>query len=187
MTGPSSSKAVPVIPSALPELVEVGRVLRPHGVRGEVVVESWSEHEGRFVTGEVLLSATGTPLELVGVRHHHGRLLVRLQGVDDPDQAERLRGIVLQVRRDQVPAPPDGSYYHFELIGCRVEDLHSGPLGVVAGVVEDGGGELLRVVQGSGELLLPFVGAFLVRVDVEGRLIEVNLPEGLLETCASTS
>jgi 16S rRNA processing protein RimM len=187
MTVPSSPKAESVIGSALPELVEVGRILRPHGVRGELVVESWSEHEGRFVPGEVLLSATGTPLELAAVRRHHGRLLVRLQGVDDPDQAERLRGVVLRVRRDQVPPPPDGSYYHFELIGCRVEDLHSGPLGVVAGVVEDGGGELLRVARGGGELLLPFVSAFLVRVDVEGRLIEVKLPEGLLETCASTS
>ncbi|HUP23162.1 MAG TPA: ribosome maturation factor RimM [Thermoanaerobaculia bacterium] len=187
MTGPRSSKAEPVIGSALPELVEVGRILRPHGVRGELVVESWSEHEGRFVPGEVLLSATGAPLELAAVRHHHGRLLVRLKGVDDPDQAERLRGVVLLVRRDQVPPPPGGTYYHFELIGCRVEDLHSGLLGVVAGVVEDGGGELLHVVQDGGEVLLPFVGAYLVRVDVEGRLIEVNLPEGLLETCASTS
>jgi 16S rRNA processing protein RimM len=171
-------------------LVEVGRVLRPHGVRGEVLVESWSEHESRFAPGALLLGA-GRALALISARPHQDRLLVRFAGIEDRDQAESLRDAVLQVRREQVPPAPAGTYYHFELVGCTVEDRRRGPLGLVERVVEDGGGVLLRVrVAGEGEspaLLLPFVGAYLVAVDVVGRRIEVELPEGLVETCVSTS
>lgn len=170
-----------------PDLVEVGRVLRPHGIRGELVVESWTEQERRFEPGAVLLPVAGAPLVLVAARQHHGRLLVRFEGVDDRDRAERLRGTVLHVRRDQVPPAPGGTYYHFELVGCVLEDRRSGPLGTVAGVVEDGGGALLRVAVEKGELLVPFVSAFLLRVDIAGRRIQMDLPEGLVETCASTS
>ena len=162
-------------------------MLRPHGVRGELVVESWSDQERRFVPGAVLLLATGQPLGLLAARRHHGRLLVSFEGVDGRDRAETLRGAVLHVRRDEVPPPPSGTYYHFELVGCRVEDRRLGELGVVAGVLEDGGGTLLRVDGARGELLVPFVRAYLVRVDTGAGRIETDLPEGLIETCVSTS
>jgi 16S rRNA processing protein RimM len=186
---PRSSQSNP-LPAALPDLVDVGRVLRPHGVRGEVLIESWSEHQARFAPGASLL-AGGRALALVSSRPHQGRLLARFEGIEDRDQAESLRDAVLQVPRQQVPPATPGAYYHFELVGCTVEDRRRGPLGLVESVVEDGGGVLLRVrVAGAGEspaLLLPFVAAFLVVVDVAARRIEVELPEGLIETCASTS
>jgi 16S rRNA processing protein RimM len=177
------------------ELAEVGRVLRPHGVRGELVVEGWSEKEDRFAPGAGLLRADGSRLVVAATRSHHGRLLVRFEGIEDRDRADELRGAVLHVERKEVPPAPEGSYYHFDLVGCRVEDRSRGELGVVDGVVEDGGGALLRVVargsgdaRGSGrELLMPFVRAYLVRVDIAARRIEVDLPEGLLEACGSTS
>ena len=101
--------------------------------------------------------------------------------------AKRLRGAVLRVPRSEVPPAPRGAYYHFELVGCRVVDQRRGGLGLVEEVVEDGGGVLLRVRGDSGELLIPFVRAFLGAVDVASRRIEVDLPEGLIEACASTS
>ena len=170
-----------------PELVEVGRVLRPHGIRGELSVESWSEHEGRFASGARLQLADGRALVLTEARVHHGRLLARFEGIDDRTQADDLRGAVLHVLRSEVPPAPPGSYYHFELVGCNVIDRSHGDLGRVEAVVEDGGGVLLRVGGIGGELLVPFVRAFLIEVDVGSRRIEVDLPEGLIEACASTS
>jgi 16S rRNA processing protein RimM len=162
-------------------------VLRPHGVRGEVVIESWSEHEERFAPGAAFLRDGGGPLELAAARRHQGRLLARFEGIDDRDRAESLRGVVLLVRRGEVPPAPRGSYYHFELVGCCVVDRRLGELGMVEEVVEDGGGALLRVRAMGSDLLVPFVGAFLVEVDIASRRIEVDLPEGLVEACASTS
>ena len=172
--------------------VLVGRVLRPHGLRGEVVVETTTDNPERFAPGARLLAGPAGPLEVGEARPHRGALLVRFAGVDGRDAAEALRGRDLAVPADAVPAPPQGTYYHFQLLGCRVRDAAAGDLGEVVDLVEDGGG-LILVVEGEApgggrrRVPVPFVGALLARVDVERREIEVELPEGLVEACASRS
>ena len=109
----------------------------------------------------------------------------------DRDGAEELRGAVLEVPEDQVPAAEDGTYYYFQLVGCRVVDRRLGELGEVTSVVEDGGGVLLEVAtapgSGGGSVLVPFANALLPEIDVGEGLIVSDLPEGLLEACGSTS
>ncbi len=133
-------------------------------------------------------------LTVAASRAHKGAVLLRFEDIDDRDAAEALRGHWLEVHRDDVPdTDEDDSWWFFELIGCRVEDRRDGVIGVVRDVVEDGGGLLLQLdlesprAGGKGTSLIPFVRAFLVRVDPEARLIETELPEGLVEACASTS
>lgn len=171
------------------ERVLVGRVIAAHGVRGETAVASLSDVADRFAPGaELWLSAAGEPPRPVRVeaaRPHRGHLLLKLSGVDDRDAAGALRGATLEVDPGRVPAPPAGSYYHFELVGCRCRDRQLGDLGEVVEVVEDGGGVLLAVRDGSRELLLPFVDPFVEEVDLLARLIRCDLPEGLVDTCAS--
>lgn len=169
--------------------VVVGRVLRPHGVKGESVVEVETDRDDRFATGAELVCelATGARgLVVESSRPHKGRLLVRFTGVSDRDLAEELRGGVLCVSRDSVEAAPEGAYYYFELVGCQVVDATAGVLGAVTDVIEDGGGLLLEV-GGDAGVLVPFVHAYLTRVDVAARRIDVRLPPGLIETCGSTS
>lgn len=178
--------------------VAVGRVLRPHGVRGEVVVEVASDNPERFVKGaELLLMAPGQAgeaspesarrrLTIDTVRPHRGVLLVGFAGIEDRDAADAVRG-ELAVPAGEVPEAPEGTWYHFQLLGCRVIDRAAGDLGEVVDLLEDGGG-LLLVVAGEGRRVpVPFVERFLVGVDVAARRIEVALPEGLIEACASTS
>lgn len=194
----SKSSIKPPGPGQAPSTVTVGRVLRPHGVRGEVVVEVASDNPERFAPGaELLLMAPGEAgeaapeaarrrLTIDTVRPHRGVLLIRFEGIGDRDEADELRG-ELAVPASTVPAPPEGTWYHFQLLGCRVSDRAAGELGEVVDLVEDGGG-LLLVVEGEGRRVpVPFVARFLVRVDVAAREIEVDLPEGLIEACASTS
>lgn len=188
------------------QTVEVGRVHAAHGVRGEVSVEPYSEVEGRFAPGARLRparpeSTAGTAgaagarvLTVETVRPHKGRLLVRFEGVADRDAAEALRGTVLEVSRDEVPEPPEDTWYHFQLVGCRCHDAREGDLGEVVGVTEDGGGVLLDVRDGSRRLLIPFVRAMVKSVEPAGAdaaagggRIELELPEGLVEACASKS
>jgi 16S rRNA processing protein RimM len=111
---------------------------------------------------------------------------VRFAGVADREAAAALRGGWLEIERSLVPPAPPGTYYRYELLGCRCMD--SGvDLGEVVEVVEDGGGLLLVVSDGSREVPVPFVARFLRRVDVAGGRIEVALPPGLIEACASRS
>ncbi|REJ79870.1 MAG: 16S rRNA processing protein RimM [Acidobacteria bacterium] len=187
----------------LPEWIEVGRVLGAHGVRGEVAVESFSDTEARFARGGELWCA-GERLAIEQVRRHRGTLLLTLAGVTDRDAASALRGRRLEVPRQAVPEAPEGEFYFFELEGCRVLDRHEGELGTVVAVREDGGGLLLEVLLGEGaaarrhlpagerdrpeaRLLVPFVKAHLLRVDVAARRVETDLPAGLVKLCVSTS
>jgi 16S rRNA processing protein RimM len=154
------------------------------------MVEPSSDVPGRFAPGSELeaVSADGRrrSVRVVSSRPHGDGFLVRLEGFDSRDAAESLRGTVFEIERSATPAAPDGSFYYFELIGCLCVDREAGELGTVQEVVEDGGGLLLEV-EGSGRSVpVPFVESFIVAVDVDRRRIELDLPAGLLETCAST-
>ena len=194
----------------LPERVLVGRVLRSHGLKGEVVVEVLSDVPGRLDPGSSLLvtDSEGDPKPAAGqlesvpervivaaAREHTTGLLVRFAEVKDRDGADLLRGTWLAVERAAVPPAPEGTYYLYELVGCRCRD-GARDLGVVVDVVEDGGG-LLLIVEGSAggtgaegqaqRVPIPFVERFLREIDVVGGTIALELPPGLVETCASTS
>ena len=95
------------------------------------------------------------------------------------------RGSTFEVERSSVPNAPHGSYYYFELVGCECRDLGKGHLGTVTDILEDGGGVLLRVRDGDHEVLVPFVANFISEIDISKGMIEVELPEGLIETCTS--
>ena len=172
-------------------MVTVGAVLRAHGLRGDVLVDADSENPDRFRAGSELFAEVGgrvRRLEVASSRPHRGRRLVRFADVTDRDGAEALRGVLLEVPEDLVPAAEDGTFYYFQLVGCRVVDRRLGELGEVAAVVEDGGGVLLEVAaRDGGSVLVPFVDALLPAIDIGEGLITSDLPEGLSEICGSTS
>lgn len=174
----------------LPETITVGRVLRPQGVRGEVVVEVLSDVPERFAPGSRLMGTRdgkpGMSVEVAASRPHKSGAVVRFAGSGDRDQAEELRGLWLEIPRSQVPPAEPGTYYQYELVGCLCR-VSGEELGRVAEVVEDGGG-LLLIVEGEGRRIpVPFVREFLREVDVAGARIDLELPPGLVETCASKS
>src|SRR5687767_6281226 len=115
---------------AMPDTVEVARVVRPHGLRGELLVEVLSDVRGRFRAGRELLlvpppavaegaapPAAVRPVTVVAFRRAAVGGLLRLQGVDDREAAAALRGARLEVPREASPRPRRGSYYWFELVG----------------------------------------------------------------------
>lgn len=174
-----------------PETILVGRVLRPHGIRGSLKIEVHSDVPERFEPGsELLMTLPGAETQTVRVRQCRpvrGGLVVDFDGVADREQAERCRGAELEIERDRVPPSPAGLYYFFELIGCRCSDEESGELGEVVDLIEDGGGFLLEIEHDGKKLLVPFVEAFVVEVDIERGRIGLRLPPGLIETCVSGS
>lgn len=179
--------------SAATGQVLVGLVLRPHGLRGEIVVEPLSDTPRRFAPGSrlLLVRRQQSPPESVEVAAAHPAptgLRLTLRGVTTREAAEALRGAELRVDREEVPAPPEGSFYVFELVGCRAFDARHGDLGTVVDLVDGPGGALIVVERPDGSRLpIPFVESFLVGVDREARRIDWKLPKGLLEACASRS
>lgn len=151
-------------------LLEVGRVLKAHGLRGEVVVELSTNRPERLAPGSVLASPTGVPLEVVHASPHQGRWIVAFGGVGDRAGAERLRGTVLLAEPLDEPA----ELWVHELIGARVVDTAGRPLGSVLAVEANPASDLL-VLEGGGLVPLRFV------VDHAPGRVTVDPPEGLLD------
>lgn len=172
------------------ELV-IGRVARAHGVHGEIVVDvRTDEPDERFAVGTVLhgrkpRAREGTDYTVTAVRSHSGRLLVRLDEVDDRATADELRGTLFLVDPAQLPASdePDAFYDH-ELEGLSVTLLDGSAVGTVVEVLHTAAGELLAVRPAGaeqGEHLVPFVAAIVTAVDLDTATIVIDPPDGLLE------
>lgn len=164
------------------DLVAIGRVVKPQGRRGEVLVEPLSDRPDRFPA----LRAAYVPTPGGGSRQvvvtscwpHKGRFVLKLEGVDSIDDAEGYRGLELRIGEEALAALPAGSYYHHQLKGLRVEDPEGRSLGVAAELMETGGASPVLVVRGpGGELLIPLAESFVHRVDLEGGRMVVTVPE----------
>ncbi|HKN98751.1 MAG TPA: ribosome maturation factor RimM [Pseudonocardiaceae bacterium] len=175
--------------TAKPELRMVGRIVKPHGIRGELVVDSSTDSaEHRFAVGSVLFvtARDGSPeraLTVTAARPHTGRLLVRFEGVDDRDTAEALRGVVLSANATELPPIDDpDEFYDHQLEGLAVRTVTGAAVGTVREVVHGAGSDLLVVDRdGGGEALIPFVRQIVPEVDVPGGRIVLDPPPGLLE------
>lgn len=168
------------VDAAVAERVAIGRVVRPHGRHGEVVVEPWTDTPGRFPELRRAFLRRGgsdTEVTVAGCRAHQGRYLLKLEGVDSIDAAERLRDGQLTIDESELPALPEGSYYHHELIGMQAERLDGAPLGRVASLMETGGTPVLCISGDDGELLVPLAERYLSRVDVAARRLVLDLSE----------
>jgi 16S rRNA processing protein RimM len=170
--------------------VVVGRIGRPHGVRGEVTIEVRTDDPDlRFVTGAVLLTepASRGPLTVTGARWHRDILLLTLEGLDSREVAETYRDTELLVPVADLPELEDPeSYYDHQLVGLTARLPDGGVLGEIA-VVRHEAQDLLVVRRGAAEevaapeALIPFVSAIVPTVDVAGGFLVVDPPEGLLD------
>ena len=166
------------------EQVVVGRIVRPHGVRGEVVVEvRTDEPEQRFAPGTEYRTRDGV-LRAEAVRWHKGRPMLTLEGVRGREAAEALRGVDLMVDLSltDLPGPGEEEYHDTELIGLRVVDGDGVEIGTVARIDHGPAHETL-VVRRPGErpALIPFVDEMIDDIDLDADTIVVDLPPGLLE------
>ena len=166
----------------------VGRVVKAHGVTGEVVVEIRTDDpDTRFAPGSSLRGkpSRGGPESrylVESVREHGGKLLVRLDGVADRNAAESLRGILFVVDSEDLPPIEDpDEFYDHQLEGLQVVTTTGQTLGTVAEVLHTAAGELLSIRAEEGEVLVPFVSAIVTSVSLADQKIEIDPPEGLLE------
>lgn len=151
-------------------LLEVGRIVKPHGLAGEVVVELWTDREERVVPGSVLETGEDT-LVVAASRPHQGRHLVRFASVATREEAEELRGAVLRAEALEEP----GTLWVHELVGARVVTTTGVPLGTVTAVEANPASDLLVCSDGT---LVPL--RFVTSVE-PGTTLTVDVPEGLVD------
>lgn len=180
--------------------VWLARIRRAQGRKGEVLAEVLTDFPEKFAERKRmwLLSGAGTgapegarEVELISHWMHKagqtGDVVLHFAGVNSISEAETLRGLVVAIPRSERAVLGEDEVYVGDLIGCRVVDVGSGTeraLGVIEDVDREAGPVALLVVKaeaGGDEILVPFAKAYLRRIDLENKRVEMTLPEGLVE------
>ncbi|WP_353186832.1 ribosome maturation factor RimM [Bosea sp. (in: a-proteobacteria)] len=164
-------------------LILLGVVGAPHGVRGEVRIKTFTGDPLAIAGYGPLSDGKGRSVEILDVRPAKEVVVARLKGVATREAAEALNGVELFVARDRLPESEDeDEFLQADLIGCRVVGPGGAVLGSVTAVENYGAGDLLAVATPDGRsVLMPFTKAFAPRIDIAARRIEAEPPLGLFE------
>lgn len=166
------------------EYLLVGRIVKPHGLRGEVLVRGLSDNPDRFAAGAELEWGpdleSAEPITVVSSRDHKGALLVFFEGIHSMEEAEPLRDWLLFVDAAQVDDLEDeDAFWEHEVIGLDVVDTEGRTLGKVAEVMTRPAQDLWSIDTDSGEVLFPAAKELVVSVDLDAGKVVIDPPEGL--------
>ena len=178
--------------TAKDEFTVIARIVRPQGRHGEVLAEILTDFPEKFAERKQLWLADGgnsAPRKHVLDNHwfHKGRVVLKLAGIDSISDAETLNGQLVQIPSKARSPLEGGAIYVSDLVGSEVIDVARSPavkIGVVADVQQDGSAApilLVRASQNDEEYEIPFAQEYLIRFDGQKKLLEMKLPEGLLE------
>ena len=168
--------------STEPRFIAIGRILRPHGVRGEVVVEVWTDFPQRFDTIETVYLGNEMEAEawqVTNTRWHKDQILLKLEGCEDRTAAERLRGLLVQIPIEEAMPLPEGEYYPHQLVGLDVVTVEGEDLGRLSDVLFTNANEVYVVIGPRGQILLPAIAEVILKVDLKAGQMVVRLMEGL--------
>jgi len=166
------------------DLFNVAQILRPHGLRGEVILRPLTDHI-ETLTGAAhvyLGQEAADPLVVEGIRFHKNSPLLKLQGIDDRDSALTLKGQMICVPKEDLTPLDEGEYFLHDLVGLTVVDHLGAEVGPVEHIQETGGPPLLTGPGSNGkEFMVPFAPGTIDEVDLDkGTIRLVNLP-GLID------
>lgn len=174
-------------PSQSPPFLLLGRVLRPHGVRGEVRIEVITAYPERIVPEQrVYLGRdpsdlrSAVPHTVSRVRKHQHYLILQFEGVPDRNAAELLREQYVMVALEDAVPLEEGEYYLFQAIGLQVITTEGEVLGHVVDIIETGANDVFVVHGPRGEVLLPDIDECVKQIDFETGTLTVHLLDGLL-------
>jgi len=167
------------------DLVALAKVVKPRGLKGEVIAEVLTDFPERFKKLEnviaVLRDAKRLELKIEDLWFQNGRLILKFVGYDSPAGAESLRNSEICVAESEAVELEDDEYFDWQIEGCLVETVAGEKIGVVREVQRTGGTENLLVDGDGRDYLIPFAESICVDIDAENRLIKIDPPEGLLE------
>lgn len=158
----------------------VGRVVRPHGVRGELLVDTLTDFPAHLAEVDtVYLGDVADPHPLESARVHRHQLILRLGDCFDRDCADKYRQQLVQIKTEAAAPLPPGRYYHHQLIGCRVVSDTGEELGELVGILETGANDVYVVSGAEGELLLPAISTVILDIDIDAQRLTAHLIDGL--------
>lgn len=162
-------------------MIYVMQIVNTHGIRGEVKALHFTDGEAFFKKVKTVYKKDGTPVKILSWRFQKGAVLLKLEGTDDVNTAEKLKFTELYAKEEDLPPLADGEYYFFELMGLNGILPDGTIFGKVTNIVENNAANLLEFTKENGEkVLIPKLPVFVDKVDLEEKLIYITPIEGLI-------
>jgi 16S rRNA processing protein RimM len=163
-----------------PNYLAIGRVARAFGLRGELRVTLLTEYPERLGQLQIVYLGSQTePWKVESVRLHKEAALFKLFGCDDRTAAESLRGMLVQVAREDAVPLEEGEYYEHQIVGIKVVEEDGTLLGKVTEIINTGANDVYVVIGADGELLLPAIESVILDIDLDADQMVVHLMDGL--------
>lgn len=166
-------------------MLEVGKIVNTHGLRGEVKVITWTDCPEVFEDIEyVYIKRRGEEkkLTLSGVKYQKNNIIVKFNEINSIEEAEGYKNSVLLAEREMLGPLPEGVYYIADLIGCTVYDETTGEIGKVSDVFNTGANDIYEIKrEGKRAVLVPVIDGVIKKVDIKNKRIDISMPEGLDE------
>ena len=158
------------------EFLDCGQIVNTHGIHGEVRIVPWADSPD-FLRGFGTLYVDAAPWKVISARVHKGSVIAKLDGVDTVEEAMRLKGKTVQIRRADAKLP-EGAFFLADIIGLDVVDEAGRRLGTLKEVLSPSR-QQVYVVSGEREILIPAVPEFILETNIEGGYLKVRLIEGM--------
>ena len=167
--------------------LKVGKIVNTHSLKGEVkVISSTDFEEQRFEKGTELLITRGNQVvkevTVESYRTHKNNLLVKFVGIDSIEEAEKLKNLQIKIDSENIGELEENEYYFHEIIGCEVFDENGKSLGEISEILTPGANDVWVIKSQNGkEILIPYIGDVVKKIDVENKKIDIEVMEGLID------
>lgn len=163
------------------DLLEIGKIVNTHGIRGEVKIQPWCDEPELFDELEYLF-IEGEKYNIVRNRFHKTCQIVQLENVNSIDDAERFKNQIVYINRDALELP-DGRYYIADIEGLTVKEQNGRILGVVDEIIKTGSNDVysLKDTFNKKPVLIPVIEGVVLETNIDGGYIVVKLPKGLID------
>lgn len=167
--------------------LKVGKIVNTHSLKGEVkVISSTDFEEERFKKGSKLLITRGNQLirEVVvqSYRNHKNFLLVKFEGIDSVEEAEKLKNLQIKIDSDEVGELEENEFYFHQIIGCEVFDENDRNLGEIIDILTPGANDVWVIKGEEGkEILIPYIEDVVKQIDITNKKVNIEVMEGLID------
>ena len=167
--------------------LKVGKIVNTHSLKGEVkVISSTDFEEERFKKGSKLLITRGNQLirEVVvqSYRNHKNFLLVKFEGIDSVEEAEKLKNLQIKIDSDEVGELEENEFYFHQIIGCEVFDENDRNLGEIIDILTPGANDVWVIKGENGkEILIPYIEDVVKKIDITSKKVNIEVMEGLID------
>ena len=159
--------------------IVIGEVLGVWGLKGEIRIRVLTDFPERFCPGGSFL-LEGVAYTIEGIKSSKDALILKLEGVDNPEEALKLRHLTLEIPEDERYPLPEGVYYHYQLIGLEVYSTEGARLGKVIQILSTGSNDVYVMETNGKEVLIPAVADVVKNIDPDAGRITIEIIEGLL-------